>query len=504
VSQTIIRATRLFALLASLAAAHAADAQPLFTSAFPPEEFAARRTRVMDTIGRDGVAVLQGATELPSYLRFRQNNQVYYLTGVEVPRAIVVIDGRARTTTLFLPPRDERQERSEGPILVPGEEAQRLTGIEAVLPRDGFAAALDAFTREGRTLYTPHRPESLGAYTPWAVERHEELSQADPWDRRSARETTFISRLKTRAPQARVEDLDPILDRMRLIKSPREIAMIRETTRVASLGILEAMKAAHPGQKERELAAVADYVFTKNGAQGPAYFALVATGKNAHYPHYHGGDSVLQDGDLVLYDYAPDIANYASDVTRMFPANGRFTPWQREIYTVYLRCYRALMAELKPGRTPRQVHDAAAVRMREIVKGTTFTDPKIERAANDFVKMFGPEGRAVRVGHMVGMEVHDVDLQPDGDVLKPGMVFTIEPALRIREDRVYVRLEDVIVITETGYENLSESLPYEIADVEAAMAAPGLEERVSPAPAATPAKPSARPPSTPTPRAQQP
>jgi len=503
VSQTLFRHPgRLIAVLALVAAARAAGAQPLFTHAFPPEEFAARRVKVMDAIGRDGVAVLQGATELPSYLRFRQNNQVYYLTGVEVPRAIVVLDGRARTTTLFLPPRDERRERSEGPILVPGEEAQRLTGIEAVLPRDGFAAALDAFTRDGRTIYTPHRPESLGAYTPDSVERHRQLTKADPWDGTTSREEAFVSRLKSSAPQLRVEDLDPILDRMRLVKSPREIAMIREATRVASLGILEGMKAAHPGQKERELEAVADYYFRKNGAQGPAYFALVATGKNAHYPHYHSGESVLQDGDLVLFDYAPDIANYTSDVTRVFPANGRFTPWQRELYTVYLRCYRALMAELKPGRTARQVHDAAADRMREIVKTTTFTDPKIERAANDFVALFGPERRAARVGHFVGMEVHDVDAEGEGDVLKPGMVFTIEPALTIREDRVYVRLEDVIVITETGYENLSESLPFEIADVEAAMAAPGLDERA--APAATPAKPSARPPSTSTPRVQQP
>jgi Xaa-Pro aminopeptidase len=456
-------------VLAALASP--AVAQPLFTSAFPPEEFAARRVRVMAAVG-DGVAVLQGAAELPSYLPFRQNNQVYYLTGVEVPRAIVLIDGRAKRTTLFLPPRDERMERAEGPILVPGDEAARLTGIEAVVPRDDFAAALDAVLRDGRAVYTPHRGESLGAFTPWSVIRHQRLSSADPWDGRASREEAFIARIKARGPQAKVEDLDPILDRMRLIKSRREIAAIREATRISAAGILEGMKAARPGQKEREVAAVADYVFRKNGSQGVAYFALVAAGKNAHYPHYHGGESVLQDGDLVLFDYAPDVANYTSDVTRMFPANGRFTPWQREVYTVYLRCYRALMAELKPGRTARQVHDAAFAKMRQIVDGTTFADPKVAKAARDFIAIFGPERRAERVGHWVGMEVHDVDDDVEGDVLKPGMVFTIEPALTIPEDRVYVRLEDVIVITETGYENLSESLPYEIADVEAAMSAP--------------------------------
>jgi Xaa-Pro aminopeptidase len=473
-------------------------AQPLFTSAFPPEEFAARRARVMTAVG-DGVAVLQGATELPSYLGFRQNNHVFYLTGVEVPRAIVLIDGRSRRTTLFLPPRDERMERSEGPVLVPGDEAARLTGAEAVLARDQFAAALDAVVAEGRAIYTPHRGESLGAYTPYAVLRHERLTTADPWDGRGSREAAFIGRIKARAAQARIEDLDPVLDRMRLIKSRREIEAIREATRVASAGILEAMKAARPGQKEHELAAVADYVFRKNGAQGVGYFALVATGKNAHYPHYHGGGSVIQDGDFVLFDYAPDIANYTSDVTRLFPANGRFTPWQREIYTVYLRCYRALMAELKPGRTAREVHDAAFARMTAIADATTFTDPKIAKAARDFVALFGPERRAERVGHWVGMEVHDVDDEVEGDVLKPGMVFTIEPALTIPDDRVYIRLEDVIVITETGYENLSESLPVEIAAIEATMAAPGLAD---PRPSsATTRQPK---PSSTAPRTQQP
>ena len=207
------------------------------------------------------------------------------------------------------------------------------------------------------------------------------------------------------------------------------------------------MKAAQPGQKERELAAVADYVFRKNNAQGVGYFALVATGKNAHYPHYHGGESVLQDGDLVLFDYAPDVANYTSDVTRMFPANGRFTPWQREIYTRL----PALLpradggAEAGPDGAPgarRGVREDGA----RSSTARSFADPKVAEAARRaFIALFGPERRAERVGHWVGMEVHDVDADPEGDVLQPGMVFTIEPALTIPEDRVYVRLEDVIV-----------------------------------------------------------
>jgi Xaa-Pro aminopeptidase len=469
--------SRAVVAVALVGAAAAAEAQTLFTAAFPPEEFAARRARVMAAIG-DGVAILQGAAELPAYLPFRQNNQAYYLTGVEVPRAIVLLDGRTRRTTIYLPPRDERMERSEGPMLVPGEAAVRLTGADAVVARGEFAAAAAALG--SRTVYTPHRPESLGASTPHNALRHRRLTAEDPWDGRGSREEAFIGRLKAAAPQARIVDLDPVLDRMRLIKSPREIAAIREATRVACLGILEAMGGARPGLKERELAAAADYVFRKHGAQGVGYFALVAAGRNAHYPHYHAGEGVLADADLVLFDYAPDIDYYTSDVTREFPVSGRFSPWQREIYTVYLRMYQALMQELKPGRTARQVHDAAFARMNGIVRGFPFTDPKIEAAARAFVASFGPERRAERVGHWVGMDVHDVDADPEGDVLRPGMVFTIEPALTIPEDRVYIRLEDVIVITETGHENLSASLPVEIADIEAVMAEPGLDDRPAP------------------------
>ena len=182
-------------------AARAAAQPPLFTDSLPPAEFAARRARVIQAIG-DGAAVIQGATELPSYHKFRQNNQFFYLTGVEVPRAILVIDGRAKTSTLFLLPRDERAERSEGPVLAPGPDAEKLTGIEHVAARTDFAAAVEKFGAEGRTLFMPHRPEALGAATPGYTEGHARKSLADPWDGRKSRELTFIERVKEKAPGA--------------------------------------------------------------------------------------------------------------------------------------------------------------------------------------------------------------------------------------------------------------------------------------------------------------
>src|SRR5262245_14235668 len=156
----------------------------LFTEALPKEEFAARRARVMAEIG-DAVAVIQGATETAAYEKFRQSNQFFYLTGVEVPRAILTIDGRTKSSTLYLLPRNERLERSEGPVLTPGAEAARLTGIERVLPRDEFAAAAKGFGK--RIVYTPYRGETRSAGTPDREAAHAAARRADPWDQQPSR-----------------------------------------------------------------------------------------------------------------------------------------------------------------------------------------------------------------------------------------------------------------------------------------------------------------------------
>ena len=441
---------------------------PLFTDAFPLEEFAARRARVMERIG-DGVAIVEGAAEYPAYVKFRQNNQFFYLTGVEVPRAIIAIDGRARRSTLFILPRDERAERSEGPVLSPGPDAARLTGIESVRPRDDFGAVLAQFAGEGRTVYLPFRPEALGAATAQYVRMHATRSANDPWDGRKSRAQAFVDNVKAKAPGVTIKDLDPILDEMRLIKSAREIATIREATRIAATGIMEAMRAARPGMYEYELEAITDYFFKKNNSQGIAYFALVASGKNASYPHYHAAQAKFANGDLVLFDYAPDYRYYTSDVTRMFPANGRFTAAQRELYTVYLKMYQALMTSIQPNLEPRIILVNAARKMEQIVSVFPFSSEKHRVAAQRLVDGY-KNGTSNSLGHWVGMEVHDITDLPAPGALKPGMVFTIEPALTIPEDRVYIRLEDPVVITQTGYENLSSFAPVDPDQVERLMA----------------------------------
>ncbi len=453
----------------------ALGAQPVFhgTDILPAAEFAARRAALLARIGND-VVVLQGATERGGEEPFRQNNQFFYLTGLVEPRAIAVIDGASKRTAVFVLPRDERREtRNYGPALVPGDETARLLGVDEALARDQFARV--AASLAGRTIYTPFREEVLGSQSAGDPTKLARNNRDDPWDGRPSREAAFREKLQAAAPGAKLTDLDPLLDAMRAVKSPREIALIREATNITGLGIMEVMRDARPGMHEYELQAVGEFVFKKHGAYGPSYFALVATGRNTFYTHYHRNTAVLQDGDLVQYDYAPDYKYYQSDVTRVFPANGRFTTRQREFYTIYLRLYQALLTSITVHVTPGEVVSRALLKMDRVMAEFRFTDPKIKAAAERFVEGYRGRTNARSLGHMVGLEVHDVGgLQ--AETLEPGRIFTIEPAMQIDDERLGIRLEDMILITETGYENMSAFVPVEIDDIEKLMGQPGLSE----------------------------
>jgi Xaa-Pro aminopeptidase len=422
----------------------------------------------------DGVAVVQGATERPGEQPLRQNNQFFYLTGVVEPRAILVIDGKAKRSTLYLYGGAERRARMFGSAMVPGDAAVAATGIEAALRREEFAGAVEAFAREGRALYTPFRPETLGNASSSDAAASAKATREDPWDGRPSREEVFIQKLKALASEVDVRNLDPILDAMRAFKSPREIAVIREATRITGLAIMEAMREARPGLYEYELQAPAEFIFKKYGSQGAAYFALIATGRNTLYSHYHKNTDKLQDGDLAQFDYAPDYKYYVSDVTRVFPANGKFTPRQREFYTIYLRLYQSLMTSIKVHARPNDVIKEAVKKMDAVMADFKFTDSKIKDAATRFVERYRAS-KSNGLGHTIGMEVHDVRLPTQ--TLEPGQLFTIEPAMTIPDEHIGMRLEDVILITETGYENLSSFVPVEIAEIEKLMTEPGFSER---------------------------
>jgi len=471
-------AVMLFAALSVPTASVAQESLPLFTEDFPPQEFAERRASVFDRMGPDGVVVMQGEPTPRGYTRFRQSNEFYYLTGIEVAHALVIMDGASRNTTLYLPHRNVSRERGEGHVLS-AEDAdlvRELSGIDRVSATEQFAEDLGRLMRRRDlpTLYTQLQPAEGIAESRDLGLRHVSDRLSDPWDGRPSREANFVRLISERYPAFEIASINPILDELRTIKSPREMEMIRKATRLSGIGLMEAMRSVAPGQTEMELDAVAKYHYWRNGAQGDAYYSLVASAGNAYFPHYNAGQRVMQDGDFLLMDYAPDVEYYMSDVTRMMPVNGVFSAWQRELYGFYLGAYRAILLRIRPGVTPKQIMHEAVVEMRELLNGWTFSKDSYRAAAVSFVESY--EQRATRdggsLGHGVGMATHDV-----GDysgVLRAGMVFTIEPALRVPEEQIYIRLEDLIIIHEDRAEIVSDFVPLDIDAIEAWMAQDGL------------------------------
>lgn len=461
-------------------ASRAQEGFSLFTTDFPPEEFAARRAELYTAIGKTGLALFQGAPSPAGYTRFRQSNELYYLSGIEVPHAYLLMDGAASRASLYLPHRNEARERSEGKLLSAedADEVKRLSGVDGVFGLDLLGEHLARAARaHGRVMFTAFSPAEGMAMSRDLGVRAVGDRVSDPFDGTPSREGAFVQMLRARFPQFEVRDISPLIDTLRLIKSPRELTLIRKATRLSGLALIEAMRSAEPGIFEHELDAMAKYVFYRNGAQGDAYYSLIASGPNAVYPHYNAGKRQLRDGDFLLMDYAPDVGYYMSDVTRMMPANGRFSPWQRELYGFYLACYKAILDAIGPNVTAQAVLQDAVKVMERVLGASTFSKPIYEAAARGFVTGFQSSAAnpAATLGHWVGMATHDVG--PHDGPLRPGMVLTIEPALRVPEERIYIRLEDLIIITETGKENASAFVPFEIDAIEKLMREDGMLQR---------------------------
>lgn len=451
---------------------------------FSEEEFATRRAQVYEAIGRQGIAVIQGAAGVPGFSVFRQSNTFYYLSGVESEHGYLLLNGRSRTTTLYLPHRDEGRERSGGKILSVEDSLLliELTGVNRVRALENLAQDLvgaDLLRPPALALYTPLAPEEIGNDSRDELLGGQARAASDPWDGRPTREAHFVRLLRERFPQFEVRDLSPTLDAMRVIKSPAEIAVIRRATQLAGLGITEAMRSTAAGVYEYQLDAAAKYVYYLNGARGDGYASIVGGGTNAFFGHYFRKTDALKDGDLVLMDYAPDVRYYTSDVTRIWPVNGRFSAAQTALYE-YIVAYRdALFRYIKPGVTADEVLDRAAADMTQYLVGKTFASPAHLRAVQEGVRFRG------HFQHPVGMAVHDVG-RIRGVPLREGMVFTIDPMIWIPEERLYIRIEDVALVTADGVENLSGFVPTSIADVQRTIAEEGLVQRRPPTPPAPP------------------
>jgi len=446
-------------------------------SDFPPQEFAARRAAVFEAIGDNAIVLLQGAPNVQGFHVFRQTNEFYYLTGLAVPHSYLLMDGRTKRTHLFLPHRNEGRERGEGKTLSAedGELVIQLTGVDGV---EGVHLLSNRLWRylirtPYPTLYTMLSPAEGAAQSRDEILIGFGEAVADPWDSRPTRTGAFIEQIKRLYPQFEIADLTPILDPMRVVKSPLEVDLIRKSTRLAALGIMEAMRSTRPGQYEYQLDAAARYVYQAGGAQGEAYRSITATGTNAYFGHYYRNDSELVDGDLILMDYAPDYRYYVSDVARMWPVNGKFNDTQRELYGWIVEYYDELQKHIRPGVTSDQIMDETAAVMAPRFEARTWSKPSYEQAARETLTFRG------HLSHPVGLAVHDVGSYRGGP-LEPGTVFSIDPMMWVRDERLYVRLEDVGVVTEEGWENFSAFAPTRIDDIEALMREQGVLELVPP------------------------
>src|SRR5262245_28778740 len=259
----------------------------------------------------------------------RQNNEFYYLCGIETPHSYLVLDGKTKTVTLYLPPANRRLEAAEGRVLSAddAELVKKLTGVDEVKSNRSMKEDDLPQLKAAETIYALLSPAEGNAQSRGELRMANAGIKADYWDGRESREENFAALLKKRFPNAQVKDFTSILDSLRAIKSKREVALIRRASQLSGLGIVEAIKSTKVGGYEYQLDAAARYVFLVNGARLEGYRSIVAAGtKNIWAMHYFKNTGELKDGDLVLMDYAPDYRYYVSDIARMWPVNGKFSP----------------------------------------------------------------------------------------------------------------------------------------------------------------------------------
>ncbi len=451
-----------------------AQAGRAFTTNFTLAEFAARRARVYDAIGPGSLALIQGLPSVHSSTIFRQSNEFYYLSGVVTPQAILLMDGTARRSILYVPKQNVSRAAVEGDLLSSDDPAAtaRITGVDEVRSPEQLEADLEA-RADAKAIFVPFAPTEGASESPDGARRRTADAAGDPWDGRISREAHLRAVLAARVPGLALKDLSPILNTMREIKSPAEIALITRATTVGGAAILESMRSTVPGLAEYELDALAQFIFVRHGAQGEAYRAIVASGPAAMNAHHRAGEKIMASGELVLMDYCPDLGYYRCDVTRQWPVNGTFSPDQRDLYHFYLGVYEAVLYGIKPGLTSQQILQTVLPKMDAILAAARFSKPLYAEAAKRFVERYRASAeRAGGLGHAVGMATHDFG--GGTGLMRPGMVFTIEPALTIPEEHIYIRLEDMIVITEDRATILSDFVPRSIAAVEKAMVGPGL------------------------------
>jgi Xaa-Pro aminopeptidase len=419
-----------------------------------------RRRRLAEAIG-PGVAVVPTAPERirnrDSHYPYRFDSHFYYLTGFTEPEAVLVL--LAGRSILFCRERNPEREIWEGFRYGP-EAARERFGFDEAHPIGQLDQEMARLLEDRPALYYP-----MGA---------------DPgWDARAIGWLNAVrERIRTgiAAPE-RLHDVRAVIDDMRLHKDAHELGVMRRAARIAAQAHRRAMQSTRPGRTEYEVEAELLYEFRRSGAQFPAYSPIVAGGANACVLHYVFNDAPLRDGDLLLIDAGCELDGYASDVTRTFPVNGRFSAAQREVYEIVLAAQRAAFDQVRPGKAWNEPHDAAVkVLAQGLIDLELLAGSLEETLEKETYKRFYMH----RTGHWLGLDVHDAgDYKRQGSwrPLAPGMTLTVEPGLYIRAEddipeplrNIGVRIEDDVLVVDAGCEVLTAEAPKTIADIEALM-----------------------------------
>ena len=425
------------------------------------DEFTQRRRHVLSEIGH-AVAIVPAA---PVAIRnndveheYRQESDLYYLTGFDEPESLLLLTNchAEHHSVMFVRPRDPERETWDGP----------RAGIDGARERYGADAAFPI--------------AELEAKLPEYLEDVERLHFRFGMNRRfddvvfgAIQKLRGKVRMGKLAPRELV-DLGRLLHGMRLTKSSGEIATMEQAVAISREAHAHAMQVARPGAHEYEVEAEMLRVFRQRGAERPAYGSIVASGPNATVLHYRKNDRQMQDGDLLLIDAGAEYGYYASDVTRTFPVGGRFSEAQRAVYDVVLAAQHAAIATVKPGVPYMAVHDKAVEVLTQgmidlgLIQGPLDVALKEERYKPYYMH---------RTSHWLGMDVHDVgDYFVDGKprALEPGIVLTVEPGLYVKVDAacdakwrgIGVRIEDDVLVTDTGSRVLTEGIPKDAAELE--------------------------------------
>jgi Xaa-Pro aminopeptidase len=434
---------------------------------FKAEDFRKRHERIYDIIGKDAVALLQGGGPVAGFETFRQTNDFFYLTGLEVPQAYLLLDGRSRRSNLYLPYRDPKPS-IEGvePAAQDAGILSGLTGCDTVSGPEKMEKDLAGV----RTIYTTHDPAESNTSCQDTLRAQAKLVANDKWDSRVQREKLFIDLLGKSLPSAEIKDLSPVIYGMRLIKDKAELNIMRKAGQLCAAATLEAMRCTRPGLYEYQLGAIADCIYRMHGATG-GYRPIIAASKNIWLVHYFRNNCVMKEDDHLLFDYAPELCYYTSDIGRIWPVNGKYNPLYRELYGFVVAYHEALLRLLRPHVMPSQVLQEAADEMKPFIARHPFSKPIYEQAAQRLMK-----GDKV-LTHCVGMAVHDPGTYVDRP-FQPGLVFALDPQMWVPEEQLYIRVEDTVVITEDGVESFTSDAPRDLDEIESVMRKKGVVESI--------------------------